>query len=150
MTVDLRDRVELGSSDWLEITRNFLEQRVTTDTSFSLCEVYTHPPSHLGAVGGRLAWTARVDDGNVEVTFGEHTDVDLHVEAPYDTIGPLATAVYDTDTEQRQVQREHGLPPGFPQPIHVELEHFQELALRGETLNLSKAMWKYQSTASKT
>ena len=107
MAVELSDRVELGSPGWLDLTRNFLEQRVPSDTSFSLCEVYTGAPPHLSETGGRLAWTAQADQGRVEVGFGEHTNVDLHIEGPYDTICPLATSVYDTDAEQRQVLREH-------------------------------------------
>jgi hypothetical protein len=31
-----------------------------------------------------------------------------------------------------QVEREHGLTPSLAQPIHIELGHVQELALRGE------------------
>ena len=34
-----------------------------------------------------------------------------------------------------QVEREHGLAPRLPQPIHVELGHLQELALGGERSN---------------
>ncbi len=63
--------------------------------NFSMCEVFTAPPEHLGGQGARLAWHCVVKDGALRFETTEADDVAVKIVADYQTILPIARL--DTD-----------------------------------------------------
>ena len=102
MPVDLKDRVEFVSEEWLQLAAAFFSTRPAPppSMSFSLCEIFRDPPRHLATGEDVLAWTLRIDGGNVDVRPGTSTDVDLLVEGVYNEILCLATGVYAEPGDQ--------------------------------------------------
>jgi len=86
-------RFELASPEWVEAVRGVIQGCLaacgregidTSDLSFSICEVSTDPPPHIGAPGSTVGWHCRVKAGElVDFSAGEATDVDYRLVADY-------------------------------------------------------------------
>ncbi len=111
--MDMADKVELGSTEWLQAAREYLESRIAelgdalNGVKFSLCEVLTDPPAHLLHDGAtQLAWQFRFDGKSVAVLPGDSADVDYRQVADYQSILPMARIVYSEDPAALAASRE--------------------------------------------
>ena len=104
LPVDVRDRVEFLSDDWIDAARRYLEEAVGRDPvlaagSFSMCESFTDAPPGLGLPGDRAVWHFRVHAGQVEVGRGDLEDADMRVDGDYQTILAIAQTVHEAGKE---------------------------------------------------
>jgi hypothetical protein len=97
-------RYELASPAWLEAQRATLQFCLDSCVSqgedisaltFSICEVCTDPPPHLGPSDSKVGWHCRVVDGVVvEFAPGEALDVDYRFVTDYASMRQMGA--YDT------------------------------------------------------
>jgi hypothetical protein len=111
--------LELGSHAWVGEARRYLTEAVAavdsrlTGVRFSLCEVYTDPPRHLGGDTDRIAWHIVIDDGRVEVGRGQPDGIDQTVVVDYQTCVPLAKVHYPPMARPRDLDG----PPRVPKEL---------------------------------
>lgn len=97
------DRAEMGSEKWLSLARAFLQRQVEAaderigEARFSVCEILSNAPAHLGASGGVLAWRASLKGREVVVERGVDEDADVLVRGPYHDVLQFGRAYYGPD-----------------------------------------------------
>jgi hypothetical protein len=119
MLVNLPDRFEFLSDDWIAEARRFLEKAVDQrrdalgGSPFSLSERFEAAPPHLGLPDDVGAWTARYDGATMTVARGFDATAGLVVEGDYQAglaggqfIGMLAPGAMKA--LRREVKAMHG------------------------------------------
>jgi hypothetical protein len=115
--------IEFASKEWLDAAREILNRLAEGSAAelrgvaFSVCEVFTDTPPHLGWPDRRFAWHLRLVDGEVEVATGKIDDADMSVSAAYHLVLPIARTVYAGDPAaamraRREAAHRAGLPGG--------------------------------------
>ena len=105
------DRAEMASDKWIELARRYLQSRVDLadariDTAkFSLCEVMTGCPAHLGRPGNVAAWHLRIDGRRLTVEAGAIDDADINVRGDYHQALQAARIVDGDDEVARERAR---------------------------------------------
>lgn len=97
---------EFASTEWLAMVQAQLQERVHAaqrrdpgaPLSFSLCELFTDPPAHIGR--GTVGWSVRVQAGKFEFFARELEDAQHKVIAGYDDILPLVRFRLGADAER--------------------------------------------------
>lgn len=93
-------RYEFASPGWIAFMHGMVTDRMerfrteAPDIAWSICEVFTDPPTHLSASGAPLAWSCLVRSGELIFEARERDDVEFKVIADYDAVVPLGR--YDT------------------------------------------------------
>lgn len=91
--------MEFASPEWFDFLAKLLVARGIIDpeaAAGATCEVYRKVPAHLARDESReLAWTRRVADGRVTVTFEECSDEEAAVKlvGDYDALRPLSVFI---------------------------------------------------------
>jgi len=95
------DKFEFASPAWLAALKELLEvhtRREGRDFELTICEVFTGVPKHLDKNGnGVIAWHCKIKDGRVHFEETAIPEADVHSEADYDFIVPVAKWVYTPD-----------------------------------------------------
>lgn len=146
----LTERVEFLSREWIDSYAKFLRERVAQAGSgldgvtLSFGDTARNAPPHLNWPGNVAGFSARIDGGKVEVTKGPSTGtLDLSNDTDYNSILPIAWAVYGADPSVRaRAQREgaylagakkavsHGKLPTHPLLLKILLDSHNHMALR--------------------
>ncbi len=101
---------EFGSPAWLDVlgglilgaigrTEQARQHAGLPPLTFSMCEVFTDPPAHLGGAGERIAWHCVVENGHVLFETREADAVAYKIVADYQTILPIARLDTDASPE---------------------------------------------------
>lgn len=106
MTIS-ENRFEVGSDAWLTAVHEVLESIVTQagqnglldGIDYSMCEVYTHVPSHVSS-NERVAWHFRVRGNSLHFSRDEAHDVDVKVTAEWAAVAPYARLEIVDGTEE--------------------------------------------------
>lgn len=133
-------RHELASPAWLAAKRQVILDCLAacgpaghdiSGLSFSICEVSTDPPAHLGSPDARVGWHCRVRDGKLVAFEGrEAVDVDYRMVSDYASMRQMGAFEINGDPERqaeyaamtKALYEEgkiaiHGLMPRLPRPF---------------------------------
>lgn len=113
LPIRIRDRCEFISNDWLAAAHGFLSPRVAQyqaslkDVRIAICETYTNCPPHLGFDNNVGTIHFVIENGQLDVGYGEVHDPNMRVGADYNQSQVIATGVYERLPErQKRLQRE--------------------------------------------
>lgn len=91
-------KVAFASPDWVEIARGVLEDIVSEHgqegQSFSVCEAFADAPAEIADDDGFAAWNFYIDGTSVRVGCGRVDDTDVHLQATWELVLPVARLVY--------------------------------------------------------
>jgi hypothetical protein len=101
----MTEKVEFASPAWMERFGDLLVSYMATTPDppgdFSLCEIFTDAPAHLGAdASGRVAWHCHIRGRTVTFGLGELPDADLTICGEYDFIVKLARWIHRPETAE--------------------------------------------------
>jgi hypothetical protein len=92
------DKFEFASPAWLAALKEQLEihtGRESKDFDLTICEIFTNVPKHLDKNGnGVIAWHCKIAGGKVHFEETAIPEADIHSEADYAFIVPVAKWVY--------------------------------------------------------
>lgn len=95
------DKFEFASPAWLAALKEQLDihtSRAGKDFELTICEIFTNVPKHLDKHGnGTIAWHCHIKDGKVRFEETAIPEADVHSEADYAFILPVAKWVYTPD-----------------------------------------------------
>ena len=93
-------KFEFASGEWLNRLRRGMESALTgadlDGIDFSMCEVYTHVPSHISP-SGRVGWHCRIDSGGLRWAEGEADDVDFKAVGEWSVLREASRTIYEGD-----------------------------------------------------
>jgi hypothetical protein len=122
---------EFASPEWIAEAAAYLPGAVAAipqdldGITFSLCEIYTDPPSHLADGADRIGWSMQIDGRDVKVLPGVRDDAEQKIVVDYGTCIPLAKAPYkEVDHAPGKVLPDSEGPPRVPGVLVPTLVRF--------------------------
>jgi hypothetical protein len=114
---DNQEKVPFASPAWVDIARGVLEDLVSEHgedgVSYSVCEAFLEAPAEIADADGVAAWNLRVEGKSVRVAVGRAADVDIQIQATWETSLPGARLVY---TPEIIAERQKNPPPPSQDP----------------------------------
>jgi hypothetical protein len=95
------DKFEFASPAWLAALKELLvtySKKAGDGLELSICEIFTGVPKHLDKHGnGVIAWHCLIKDGKVHFEETAIPEADVHSQADYAFIVPVARKVYSPE-----------------------------------------------------
>ena len=92
------EKFEFASPAWIAALKELLKvytEKAGPGLELSICEIFTGVPKHLDRHGkGFIAWHCVIKNGNVHFEETAIPEADVHTEADYEFIVPIARKIY--------------------------------------------------------
>ena len=119
LPIAISERFEFVSERWLDSARSFLQDKLSSiDGSLSLgrfaaVETYTDAPPHLGCPQNVATVHIVVEDGELDIGYGDVSEPNLRVQGDYNRSLVIGASVYEDlperrDRIQRELRHRHG------------------------------------------
>ena len=112
LPVPMSERFEFASEKWLDTARAFLQNKLDAvqeapSGRFAAVETYTNAPPHLKCADDVATVHIVIEDGQLDVGYGDIANPNLRVEGDYNRSLVIGAAVYEQLPERRdRIQRE--------------------------------------------
>ena len=101
LPVSISQRIEFASQAWLDSARAFLERKLDENGKdlpnerFVAVECYTDCPSHLNCPNNEAVIHISIDNGVLDVAYGDLPNPTFKVTADYNRALVIGSAVYE-------------------------------------------------------
>ena len=119
LPVPISERFEFVSEQWLDAARTFLQDKLDELDGnppagrFAAIETYTNSPPHLNRPDDVATIHIVIEDGKLDVGYGEVANPTFHAKGDYNRALVVGTSVYEhlperRDRVQRELRHRHG------------------------------------------
>ena len=113
LPIPISERFEFVSEKWLDAARTFIQEKLdarsveTPSGRFAAVETYTDAPPHLKCPNNVATVHIVIENGQLDVGYGEVADPTFHVKGDYNRSLVIGASVYEQLPERRErIQRE--------------------------------------------